>query len=133
MDRQAYYDWFNATSRADWDDWCLDAAAEVLANWPEDAEERPEDVEDLYETMAEIIAEYDALNGTPGVDAIYRIWGDEYRFYIGSVNNSPALFATRTHAGEAIWTKWTQDEQRLPATLNEALEYIQWREWQDAD
>ena len=59
MLRDKCYEWFNATHREAWNDWSLEAATQDVANWHDG--EKP-DPQELYDTMKEIIAEFDALN-----------------------------------------------------------------------
>lgn len=61
MLRTEAYEWFNATDRKDWNDWSMEAAQKEIDNW-QNPDTNPGTAEELYEMMAEIIAEYDELN-----------------------------------------------------------------------
>lgn len=62
MTKHDAYKWYNETSRADWDNWSIEAAQREIDNWPDDTDAPDCTAEELYEIMAEIVAEDDALN-----------------------------------------------------------------------
>lgn len=54
------YDWFNASSRDDWNGWSESAAAQEIADHPEVF--AGVSAKELYELMSSVIEECDALN-----------------------------------------------------------------------
>lgn len=67
--KKTCYDWFNATSRKDWNDWSLYEASILWGETYEDDQGNFKSVfpldasaQDIFDEMTAIIAEYDAIN-----------------------------------------------------------------------